>query len=94
LAVIDTSTCSTPASAPTRSRAVRWNSSFTGQAGVVSSMSNATRAPSIRMFFTKPSSTMLLPKSGSTIGLRASRTAASVTGGMALSSARWGKRAG
>src|SRR5262245_47186780 len=80
-----TSTERTPGSAPTRSRAARSNSALTGHAGVVSSIENATRSPSMRRSFTKPRSTMLLPKSGSTIGRRASRTApSSRRGDMAL----------
>ncbi len=71
--VIVTWTFSTPSSASTRSRAAFSNSALTGQAGVVSSIANETLPPSMRMFFTKPRSTMLLPKSGSTIGRRASR---------------------
>jgi hypothetical protein len=50
-----------------------------GQAGVVSSMANETSPPSIFRFVMKPRSTMLLPKSGSMIGRRASKTAAGVT---------------
>ena len=81
--VIVTSTEDTPSRAWTRSRALRSNSAFTGQAGVVSSMSKATSPPSMRMFFTKPSSTMLLLKSGSTIGRREASTSSSEIAGEA-----------
>ena len=80
LAVMFTRTSSTPSRALTFAWASRSNSDLTGQAGVVSSMSNLTRPPSISRFLMKPRSTMLWRKSGSTIGRRASRTAASVTG--------------
>ena len=71
-------------SADTRSRACCSNCSFTGQAGVVSSMLKRTWSPSITTSFTKPSSTMLLPKSGSTIGRSASSTSLTLGGDMAL----------
>ena len=54
-AVISTSTASTPSSARTASCASCFSRSFTGQAGVVSWTWNATLAPSILTFFTKPS---------------------------------------
>jgi hypothetical protein len=84
-AVIVTATDVTPGRAATRSRAAFSNSAFTGQAGVVSSIVNETLPPSIARFFTNPRSTMLLPKSGSTMGRSASSTLTSVRGaGMTL----------
>ena len=73
-AVMATSTAVTPGSAATASRACAWSWSFTGHAGVVSSMVNATRPPSMTRFFTKPSETMFFWRSGSITTLSASRT--------------------
>src|SRR5687767_11260461 len=53
--------------------------SFTGHAGVVSSIENATRPPSMRKFLMNPSETMSRCRSGSLTTASAARTACSVT---------------
>ena len=64
-AVIVTRTSATPGIAATAWRACSCIASLTGQAGVVSSMVNATRPPSTRRSLTNPSDTMSLCRSGS-----------------------------
>ena len=80
-----TSTAATPGTADTAARAWSRSASFAGQAGVVSSMVNATRPPSICRPFTKPSVTMSRWRSGSFTLRSASNTAVSSTDDMGTS---------
>ena len=64
-AVIVMSTSVTPASCMTAARACSFICSLTGHAGVVNSIVNATRPPSMLTSFTNPSLTMSLWRSGS-----------------------------
>src|SRR3954471_19329987 len=80
-AVMSTSTDVTPATPPIAAAAWLRSCSFTGHAGVVSSIVTATAPPSMATRFTKPRLTMSLWRSGSWTTRRASRTAASVTAG-------------
>ena len=79
LAVMSTSTVVTPGSEDTAATAWSRNMSFTGHAGVVSSIVNATRPPSMRRFLTNPSDTMSRFRSGSLTAVSAPSTAVSVT---------------
>ncbi len=74
-AVICTVMSVTPATPCTAATACSRIWSFTGQAGVVSSMVKPTRPPSMARSLTKPSETMSLRRSGSTTTRSAARTA-------------------
>src|SRR3990172_9599473 len=78
-AVISMSTAATPERAATTARACSFILSFMGQAGVVSSMANEMRPPSIRRFLMNLRLTMSRLRSGSRTAFSASSTAASET---------------
>src|SRR5579859_6743185 len=75
LAVIFSSTAVTPGIAPTRSRAIAWKRSRTGQAGVVSSNVNRTRpSPLTSRSLIMPRLTTSRWRSGSSIAASAAST--------------------
>src|SRR5512139_3176538 len=78
-AVIFARAAVTPGSAATSASAWDFISSFTGQAGVVSSTVKSTAPPRISTSFTKPRVTMSLWRSGSCTLRRAERTWSFVT---------------
>src|SRR6185436_4999183 len=78
-AVIFARAALTPGSAATSDSACAFIWSFTGQAGIVSSIVNATSPPWISTSFTKPSVTMSLWRSGSCTPRSAESTSSFVT---------------